>query len=85
MVGRFQHVATLAGEKASFIRPEIMAIPPETLAAWMKLPALADYRLMLDDGTAMANEEILKPLVMQFIGTPFVALPTTASLAVVRR
>jgi oligoendopeptidase F len=48
MTGRFQHVATLAGEKASFIRPEIMAIPPGTLAAWMELPALAPYRLLLE-------------------------------------
>jgi oligoendopeptidase F len=48
MTGRFQHVATLAGEKASFIRPEIMAIPPATLAAWMKLPVLAPYGLLLE-------------------------------------
>jgi len=48
MTGRFQHVATLAGEKASFIRPEIMAIPPATLAAWMELPVLAPYRLLLE-------------------------------------
>ncbi|MFM8378105.1 MAG: oligoendopeptidase F [Planctomycetia bacterium] len=48
MVGRFQHVATRAGERASFIRPEIMAIPPATLAAWLELPVLADYRLSLE-------------------------------------
>jgi len=48
MVGRFQHVATLAGEKASFIRPEMMAIPPATLDAWMGLAALAPYRLLLE-------------------------------------
>jgi oligoendopeptidase F len=48
MAGRFQHVATRAGEAASFIRPEIMAIDPEMLAAWMELPALAPYRLMLE-------------------------------------
>ncbi|MFM8497858.1 MAG: oligoendopeptidase F [Planctomycetia bacterium] len=48
MVGRFQHVATRAGEKASFIRPEILAIPPATLAAWIELPLLADYRLTLE-------------------------------------
>ena len=48
MVGRFQHVATRAGEKASFIRPEILAIPPATLAAWITLPVLADYRLTLE-------------------------------------
>jgi oligoendopeptidase F len=48
MVGRFQHVSTLAGEKASFMRPEIMAIPPATLDAWLGLPALAPYRLQLE-------------------------------------
>ena len=48
MVGRFQHVATRAGEKASFIRPEILAIPPATLTAWLELPALAEYRLLLE-------------------------------------
>ena len=48
MVGRFQHVSTRAGEAASFLRPEIMAIPPATLAAWMALPVLAPYRLLLE-------------------------------------
>lgn len=48
MVGRFQHVATRAGEAASFIRPEILAIPSATLLAWMELPELAAYRLLLE-------------------------------------
>ena len=48
MTGRFQHVATLAGEKASFLRPEILAIPPAMLAAWMELPVLAPHRLLLE-------------------------------------
>ncbi|MFM8891278.1 MAG: oligoendopeptidase F, partial [Planctomycetia bacterium] len=48
MVGRFQHVATQAGEKSSFMRPEILAIPPRTLSAWMEGPALAPYRLLLE-------------------------------------
>ncbi|MFM7207273.1 MAG: oligoendopeptidase F [Planctomycetaceae bacterium] len=48
MVGRFQHVSTRAGEAASFIRPEIMAIPAATLAAWMQAPALDPYRLLLE-------------------------------------
>ncbi len=48
MVGRFQHVATRAGEAASFIRPEIMAIEPATLATWMDLPVLGPYRLLLE-------------------------------------
>jgi len=48
MIGRFQHIATLAGEKASFIRPEIMAIPPATLNAWLETPVLAAYRLLVE-------------------------------------
>jgi oligoendopeptidase F len=48
MTGRFQHVATRAGEAASFIRPEILAIPAERLADWMRGPALAPYRLLLE-------------------------------------
>ncbi|MGI9176765.1 MAG: oligoendopeptidase F [Pirellulales bacterium] len=48
MVGRFQHVSTRAGEAASFLRPEIMAISPATLAGWLDLPAIAPYRLLLE-------------------------------------
>ena len=48
MMCRFQHVATRAGEAASFIRPEILAIDPLTLGGWMALPVLAPYRLMLE-------------------------------------
>ena len=48
MTGRFQHVSTRAGEAASFIRPEIMAIPEATLAMWMAGPVLAPYRLLLE-------------------------------------
>ena len=75
MTGRFQHVATLAGEKASFIRPEIMAIPPATLAAWMKLPVLAPYELLLERLTRTRPHVLSEPeeklLAMQgsFAGT----------------
>ena len=75
MTGRFQHVATLAGEKASFIRPEIMSIPPATLAAWMQLPVLAPYRLLLDRLTRTRPHVLSEPeeklLAMQgsFAGT----------------
>jgi oligoendopeptidase F len=48
MVGRFQHVATRAGEAAAFMRPEILAIDPERLTGWLELPALAPYRLLLE-------------------------------------
>jgi oligoendopeptidase F len=48
MMGRFQHVATQAAEKSSFVNPEILAIPTDTLAAWIALPVLAPYRLLLE-------------------------------------
>jgi oligoendopeptidase F len=75
MTGRFQHVATLAGEKASFIRPEIMAIPPATLATWMSLPVLAPYSLLLERLTRTRPHVLSEPeeklLAMQgsFAGT----------------
>ena len=48
MVGRFQHVSTQAGERASFLRPEILAIPAATLDTWLATDTLAPYRLMLE-------------------------------------
>ncbi|MBM4010172.1 MAG: oligoendopeptidase F [Planctomycetes bacterium] len=75
MVGRFQHVATRAGEAASFIRPEIMAIPHATLAAWMELPVLAPYRLLLErvvrtrSHTLSESEERLLAMQGTFAGT----------------
>jgi oligoendopeptidase F len=48
MMGLFQHAATRAGERASFIQPEIMAIPAEMLSGWLELPVLEPYRLMLE-------------------------------------
>lgn len=75
MMGRFQHVATRAGEKASFIRPEIMAIPAATLDAWMELPALAPYRLLLErlvrtrPHVLSAREEKLLAMQGTFAGT----------------
>jgi oligoendopeptidase F len=75
MVGRFQHVSTRAGEAASFIRPEIMAIPPATLADWMSLPVLAPYRLLLErivrtrPHTLSEREEKLLAMQGTFAGT----------------
>lgn len=48
MVGRFQNMATRAGEAASFLRPEILAIPDEMMSSFLKDPALAPYKLLLD-------------------------------------
>ena len=48
MYGRFQAAATNAGEAASFIRPELMAIPPEVMDRFLRSPLLAEWRLALD-------------------------------------
>ena len=48
MTGRFQHVATTAGELASFLQPEIMAIEASVLEEWLETPELQPYRLMLE-------------------------------------
>ena len=48
MTGRFQHAATTAGELASFLQPEIMAIEASVLEEWLETPELQPYRLMLE-------------------------------------
>ena len=48
MTGRFQHAATKAGELASFLQPEIMAIEASVLEGWLETPELQPYRLMLE-------------------------------------
>jgi oligoendopeptidase F len=41
-------VASRAGEMASYIRPEILAIPEETLKRFLTAPVLAEYKLALE-------------------------------------
>ncbi len=48
MVGRFQNMATRAGEAASYIRPEILAIDEDQLNAFMADSALELYQLSLE-------------------------------------
>jgi oligoendopeptidase F len=48
MQGRYMNAATRAGEAASFIRPEILAIPDETIKQFLDAPELALYRLQLE-------------------------------------
>lgn len=48
MVAQFSYVATVAGERASFIAPEIQAIPKPKMAAYMKSPLLAPYKFSLE-------------------------------------
>ncbi len=48
MMGRYRHVATSFAAKASFLLPEILAIPAATLDAWLRLPVLAPHRISLE-------------------------------------
>ncbi len=47
LMARFQNVATRAGQAASFIRPEILAMAAAKLNAWLEDADLAAYRLLL--------------------------------------
>jgi oligoendopeptidase F len=48
MLGRFQHVATNAAQAASFIRPEIMAVPSGRMKTLLAARELKPYRLLLE-------------------------------------
>jgi oligoendopeptidase F len=75
MLAAQSQLGALAGEKASFIRPEIMAIPTDTLTVWMQSPSLAPYRLLLERLTRTRPHVLSEPeeklLAMQgsFAGT----------------
>ncbi len=48
MQGRFQHAAVQASEAAAYIRPELLAIPAETMDRFLQTPALAPWKLALE-------------------------------------
>ena len=48
MKGRYTAAATKANEAASFIRPELMAIPADLMDRYLQAPELADWKLALD-------------------------------------
>ena len=48
MMGRFQNIATRAGEASSYIRPEILAIDEAKLDAMLQEPELELYKLSLE-------------------------------------
>jgi oligoendopeptidase F len=48
MMGRYQHAASLAGQAASYIRPEIMAIPAAKVKTFLASRELAVHRLTLE-------------------------------------
>jgi oligoendopeptidase F len=47
MLGRFQHAATRAGQAASYIRPEILALPAARIKQYLAAAELRPYRLLL--------------------------------------
>jgi oligoendopeptidase F len=47
MLGRYEHAATVAAEAASFIRPEILALPAATLDEYVDAKPLQRFRLKL--------------------------------------
>lgn len=48
MLGRFQHATTSAAQAASFIRPEIMAIPAAKMNSFLASKELEPYQLLLE-------------------------------------
>lgn len=48
MLGRYRAAVAQAGERSSFIRPEILAIPPSRMKRFLQDPVLAPYRLLLE-------------------------------------
>ena len=48
MRGRYQHVSTLAGEAASYLRPEILAIPARKMEEFLAARELAEWKLALE-------------------------------------
>lgn len=47
-VQRYTHLATRANEAASFIAPEIQAIPKKKMEAFLRDPALKGYKLLIE-------------------------------------
>src|SRR5688572_8639561 len=48
MVARFQNLATRASQAASFIRPEILALPKKTLEQYLAAKEIAPFKLILE-------------------------------------
>ena len=48
MRGRYQHVSTKSAEAASFIRPEILCIPEDRMAQFLRGPELEEWKLAIE-------------------------------------
>ena len=68
LVARFQNLSVKTNQLASFLRPEILAIPAETMAAYLQAAELQPFRLVLEriiryrEHTLSNNEESLLAL-----------------------
>ncbi|HTM53180.1 MAG TPA: oligoendopeptidase F [Pirellulales bacterium] len=48
MIGRYRNVASRAAQAASYIRPEIMAIPTKSMERFLEAAVLSEFRLLLE-------------------------------------
>ena len=73
---RYLGIAAQAAEAASFLRPELLALPDETLKTYLQSPALADYKIALErvirykPHTLSTSEERLLALQTETSQTP---------------
>ena len=76
MKGRFEQLASTAGQASSFMRPEILAIPSENMDEFLQSPPLAPYKLLLTrvirfkPHTLSGNEERLLAMQSEMAGSP---------------
>ncbi len=74
--GRAMNLYVDLSARLSFVDPEILSIPEETLADWMTDPMLADYRHILEDTARMrphtlsAQQEQMLSRLSDAAGTP---------------
>ncbi|NLF07072.1 MAG: twin-arginine translocation signal domain-containing protein, partial [Pirellulaceae bacterium] len=75
MMGRLMQASSEAGQAASYIRPEILAIPAEILDEYINAPELAPYKLLLEQivrfkpHTLGATEERLLAMQSEMAGS----------------
>ncbi len=76
MKARYIGIASRAAEAGSFFRPELLALPDDTLKTYLASPKLADFKLLLErlvrykPHTLTTAEERLLAMQMEVNGTP---------------
>lgn len=76
MVARVHNAGSRAGQASSFMRPELIAIPDETMKQFLASPELEPYRLLLErilrfkPHTLTDREERLLAMQSEMAGTP---------------